>query len=134
MPQILHIRPCDAEEAIGAWIMALDHDGPVILGLNRGAVPLQQGTDRIKMQRGAYVIVDDDYAHLTLVSTGSEVYQTVKAARLLAEGGIPTRVVSMPSMQMFEQQDQSYIDAIIPRDGRPVVSVEAMSMHGWARW
>ena len=134
MPNLLHIRPCDAEEAIGAWIMAIDHKGPSVLGLNRGAVPLQKGTDRIKMQRGAYVIVEDDDAKVTLVSTGSEVSQCVEAAKVLREGGIRARIVSMPSMRRFEQQDQEYILSVLPLDGRPVVSVEAMSMHGWARW
>lgn len=134
MPNLLHIRPCDAEEAIGAWIMAIDHKGPTVLGLNRGAVPLQKGTDRIKMQRGGYVIEEDADAKVTLLSTGSEVYQCVEAAKILRETGIPARIVSMPSMRRFEQQDQEYIQSVLPLDGRPVVSVEAMSMHGWGRW
>ncbi|KAF2175254.1 hypothetical protein K469DRAFT_765615 [Zopfia rhizophila CBS 207.26] len=134
MPNILYIRPCDAEEAIGAWLMAIDHKGPTVLGLNRGAVPLQAGTDRIKMQKGAYVIEEDQEAKVTLVSTGSDVYQTVEAAKILRESVIATRVVSMPSMGVFAKQDPEYIQSVIPRDGRPVVSIEAMSMHGWARW
>ncbi|XXH02724.1 hypothetical protein Hte_009109 [Hypoxylon texense] len=134
MPNLLNIRPCDAEEAIGAWIMALDHHGPTVLNLNRGAVPLQKGTDRLKMQKGAYVIEEDEQAKVTLVSTGSEVYHAVDAAALLRARGIPARIVSMPCMRRFEQQDRAYVESVIPRDGRPVVSVEAMSMHGWARW
>ncbi|RYP84421.1 hypothetical protein DL770_005213 [Monosporascus sp. CRB-9-2] len=139
MPNILYIRPCDAEEAIGAWIMALEHDGPTVLGLNRGAVPLQDGTSRVEMQKGAYVIIEvpaDTKADVTLVSTGSDVYQTVDAARLLADQDPPihARVVSMPSMRRFEQQSPQYISSVLPRDGRPIVSVEAMSTHGWARW
>lgn len=134
MPNLLHIRPCDAEEAIGAWIMAIDHKGPTVLGLNRGAVPRQKGTDRIKMQRGAYVIEEEDDAKVTLLSTGSEVYQCVEAAKLLKEAGIPARIVSMPSMRRFDQQDQEYIQSVLPLDGRPIISVEAMSMHGWGRW
>ncbi|TWU71946.1 hypothetical protein ED733_000194 [Metarhizium rileyi] len=134
MPNLLHIRPCDAEEAIGAWIMAVDYKGPTILGLNRGPVPLQGGTDRTKMQKGGYVIEENESAMVTLVSTGSEVYQTVDAAKILRERAISTRIVSMPCMRRFEEQGKEYISSVLPRDGRPVISVEAMSTHGWARW
>lgn len=134
MPNLLHIRPCDAEEAVGAWMMAIEHEGPTVLGLNRGAVPLQNGTNRVRMQQGGYIIQDSEDAMLTLVSTGSEVYQTVDAAKILREAGISTRIVSMPCMRRFEEQTQEYIASVLPRDGRPIVSVEAMSLHGWARW
>ncbi|KAI0395803.1 Transketolase, thiamine diphosphate binding domain-containing protein [Xylariaceae sp. FL0594] len=134
MPNLQYIRPGDAEEAIGAWIMAIEHNGPTVLGLNRGAVPLQKGTDRVKMQKGAYVVVEEPDAQVTLIATGSELYASVDAAEVLKSRGIPARVVSMPCMGRFGQQDQAYMDSVIPRDGRPVVSVEAMSMHGWGRW
>lgn len=134
MPNLLYIRPGDAEEAIGAWIMALEYSGPTVLGLNVHEVPLQSGTSREKMQRGAYVIEEDHAANVTLISTGSELYQTVNAAKILRSQGLTTRVVSMPSMRRFEEQTREYIDSTLPRDGRPVVSVEAMSVHGWARW
>lgn len=138
MPELLYIRPGDAEEAIGAWIMALEHEGPTVLGLSRGGVPLQTGTSRTRMLKGAYVIADptsdQGEAKVTLISTGSDLANTVDAATILNEQGIPTRVVSMPSMRRFEEQSAEYMTSVIPRDGRPVVSVEAMSMHGWARW
>ncbi|KAI0427897.1 Transketolase, thiamine diphosphate binding domain-containing protein [Xylaria sp. FL1042] len=134
MPNLLYIRPGDAEEAIGAWIMALEYSGPTVLGLNVHKVPLQSGTSREKMQRGAYVIEEDHAANVTLISTGSELYQTVNAAKILRSQGLTTRVVSMPSIRRFEEQTREYIDSTLPRDGRPVVSVEAMSVHGWARW
>lgn len=134
MPNILYIRPCDAEEAVGSWMMALDHRGPTILGLNRGAVPLQAGTCRQAMRRGAYVIEENAAAKVTLISTGGDLYQAVDAAKILCDTGIPTRVVSMPSMGVFEKQTPEYIQSVIPRNGRPVISIEAMSTHGWAKW
>lgn len=103
MTNLLYIRPGDAEEAIGAWIKAVEHDGPTVLGLNRGAVLLQSGTDRVKMQNGAYVSEEDQDAKIALMATGSEVYHSVNAGRILRSRGVATRVVSMPSMRRFEE-------------------------------
>ncbi|KAI9695468.1 MAG: hypothetical protein M1836_006456 [Candelina mexicana] len=133
-PGINHIRPGDAEEAVGAWISALDFKGPTIIGLNRGAVPLLKGSSRHKVAQGAYVLSGHADAQLTLISTGDDLHRVVDAARILNDAEISTRVVSMPSMRLFEQQSQEYIRSVIPWDGRPIVSVEAMSTHGWARW
>ncbi|KAI4209355.1 MAG: hypothetical protein LQ351_007718 [Letrouitia transgressa] len=133
-PGINYIRPGDAEEAVGAWMAALDFKGPTIIGLNRGAVPLLSGSSRHKVTQGAYVLSDVVDAQLTLVSTGGDLYRAVDAARILNDAKIFTRVVSMPSMRSFEQQSDQYIRSVIPWDGRPVISIEAMSTHGWARW
>ena len=114
--------------------MALEYQGTSVLGLNRHDVPLLQGTDRTKAQSGAYAILEDPAAQLTLVSTGSEVHLTVEAAQILIQSGIATRVVSMPSMRRFEEQAVEYINSVLPWDRRPIVSVEAHSTHGWARW
>lgn len=114
--------------------MAIDYEGPTVLGLGRTAVPLLDGTDRDKVQRGAYTVFEDLWAKVTLVSTGGDLYRAVAAAKLLRAKGIPTRVVSMPSMRRFEEQPEEYIRSVIPWDGNPVVSFEAMSTHGWAKW
>ena len=114
--------------------MALDFQGPSVLGLNRTAVPLLSGTSRHRMQRGAYVIHEDTAYKVTLISTGGDLYRAVEAAKLLKDSGVPTRVVSMPCMRRFEQQDEAYQRQILPWDGRPVVSFEAMSTHGWAKY
>jgi transketolase len=116
-------------------MMAIDYDeGPSVLGLNRTAVPLLEGTDRHKVQRGAYIISEDQDAKVTLISTGGDLFRAVEAVKMLNATGIRTRVVSMPCMRRFEQQDEEYIRTIIPWDGRPIVSFEAMSTHGWAKW
>ncbi len=115
-------------------MLALDYKGPTVIGLNRGPVPLLEGSDRHKVFQGAYVLSGAPEALLTVVSTGGDVYRAVDAAHILNDAGIATRVVSMPSMRRFEKQSEEYIRSVIPWDGRPVVSVEAMSTHGWARW
>lgn len=103
--------------------MALDFRGPSVLGLNRHGVPLQKGTSRIKMQRGAYTIQGDDVDYkLTLVSTDGDLYRAVHAANMMAEAGKLTRVVFMPCMRRFEQQEQVYQREVFPWEGRPVVS------------
>ena len=86
------------------------------------------------MQRGAYVILGDTDYKLTLVSTGGDLYRAVNAAKMLTEAGTPTRVVSMPCMRKFEEQEEAYQREVFPWDGRPVVSYEAMSTHGWAKY
>ena len=118
----------------GAWMMALGFQGPSVIGLNRHAVPLLSGTSRDKMQHGAYVIHEDAAYKVTLISTGGDLYRAVEAAGLLKESGVSARVVSMPCMRRFEQQDEAYQREILPWDGRPVVSFEAMSTHGWAKY
>lgn len=116
--------------------MAVKFDGPSVFGLNRHGVPLLPGTDRFKMQRGAYTISEpagSDY-QVTLVSTGGDLFRAADAAQQLERLGIPARVVSMPCMRRFEQQDEAYQRSVFPWDGRPVVSYEAMSTHGWAKY
>jgi transketolase len=114
--------------------MAIEHNGPSVISLNRTAVPLQENTDRKKVQRGAYVISENLNADLVLISTGDDLHRTIGAAELLRASGTTTSIVSMPSMRRFEEQDETYIRSVIPWDGTPVVSFEAMSTHGWARW
>lgn len=90
--------------------MAVKFDGPSVFGLNRHGVPLLPGTDRFKMQRGAYTISEpagSDY-QVTLVSTGGDLFRAADAAQQLERLGIPARVVSMPCMRRFEQQDEAY--------------------------
>lgn len=87
----------------GAWILAIERQGPSVLSLARQAVLLLQGTAREKTQKGAYVISENPSANVTLVSTGSEVCHSVDAAKRLRQMGYSVRVVSMPCMQKFEQ-------------------------------
>lgn len=135
MPNLTYIRPCDGEEVIGAWLLALSKgDGPTMLSIGRdppGPVP---GTNRAKVAKGCYIVKDEPNVKLTLASCGTNLHYAVKAAASLTCSGIPTRVVSCPSFEHFDQQDQSYKDSVFLRDGTPIVSVEEYVATTWARY
>lgn len=135
MPNLAYIRPCDAEETIGSWMLALNNrEGPTMLSLGRdptGAVP---STDRFKVAKGAYVIEDVAGAKLTLASCGTNLHYAVKAAKTLSASGVPTRVVSCPSFTHFDQQSKQYRRSVFPTDGTPIVSVEEYVATTWARY
>ncbi len=134
MPGLTVLRPADAEEVAGAWLVTLAADGPVGLVLSRQKVPTLAGTDRHLVERGAYVVHEPvDAAQIVLIGTGSEVSLCVKAAASLADEDILARVVSMPSWELFAAQDRAYRDEILP-DGVPRLSVEAGTTFGWHRW
>ena len=135
MPNLAYIRPCDSEEVIGAWIIALlNRHGPSLLSLARDPVDAVPATDRYKVSRGAYVIVEEADAKLTLTSCGTNLHYTVAAARSLSASGIPTRVVSFPSFGLFDQQDETYRTSVFPHDNRPIISVEEYVATGWAKY
>jgi transketolase len=137
MPNLSVIRPADANESAQALRLALEHDGPTALILSRQDVPVLEGTAGLApdgVARGAYVLVPgDDDPDVVLIGTGSEVSVCVGAAGLLAEDGITARVVSMPSWDRFDLQDDDYQDLVLG-PGAPILSVEAASSFGWARW
>jgi transketolase len=129
------IRPADANETAQAWQLAVDRDGPTALLLTRHGVPVLDGTaDNGGVARGGYVLVEaDGAADIVLIGTGSEVHVCVEAARVLAGDGVAARVVSLPSWDLFEEQDASYRRAVLP-PGVPRLAVEAASPFGWERY
>ncbi len=136
MPQLRVIRPADANESAQALRVAIESDGPTALILSRQDLPVLEGTAELasNVERGAYVLVDGgEDPHLVLIGTGSEVSVCVAAARLLEDEGVTTRVVSMPSWDLFELQDDDYQDDVLG-PGAPVLSVEAAASFGWSRW
>ncbi|MFP5322817.1 MAG: transketolase [Acidimicrobiia bacterium] len=134
MPGLSVIRPADANETVAAWRSALEAHGPTALILSRQSLPTLEGTSTEGVLRGAYVLVDaGDDPDLVLVATGSEVHVCVEAARLLADEGIDARVVSMPSWNLFEAQDEAYQDQVLPSD-IPTLAVEAGVSFGWDRY
>ncbi|MDQ1375476.1 MAG: transketolase [Actinomycetota bacterium] len=136
MPQLRVIRPADANETAHAWRVAVNSDGPTALLLSRQNVPVLEGTaERVDdVARGAYTLVsggaDPD---LILIGTGSEVWVCVEAARRLSDEGIATSVVSMPSWELFELQDDDYQDSVLPEEV-PTLAVEAATSFGWDRY
>ena len=133
MPQLRLIRPADANETAAAWRVAIESDGPTALVLTRQDVPVLPGTDPDGVARGAYVLVDAEAPDVVLIGTGSEVAVCVDAAGMLADEGIAARVVSMPSWDLFEAQEDGYQTVVLPPE-MPTLAVEAGASLGWDRW
>ena len=139
IPDLVVIRPADANETAIAWRVAIEASQPVAMILTRQNVPT---LDRTKfasaegLRRGAYVLADPPggNAELVLIATGSEVGLIVAAAQNLAAQQIPARVVSMPSWELFDAQPKEYRDAVLPPSMRARLAVEAGSPQGWHRY
>ncbi|WP_183097904.1 transketolase [Nocardioides pelophilus] len=142
IPGLDVVRPADANETAAAWLQILKNtDRPAGLILTRQNVPVfprgEEGfahTDDVG--KGGYVLVEADGAQpdVILIGTGSEVQLAVQARELLAADGISARVVSMPSIEWFEQQTQAYRDEVIPPTVKARVSVEAGIRQGWREY
>jgi len=140
IPGLITLRPADANEVSEAWrvIMGLRHQ-PACLVLTRQAVPT---FDRSRLAaasgvaRGAYVLADapDRRPEVILIGTGSEVSLCLSAYEQLTKEGVRARVVSMPSWELFEQQDDAYRDEVLPPAIKARVSVEEASVLGWDRY
>jgi transketolase len=140
VPGLMTLRPADANEVIEAWkiIMTLRKE-PVALVLTRQALPTFDRTKYASaagLARGAYVLADAEGGkpQVILMATGSEVYLCLNAYEKLKAAGIQARVVSMPSWDLFEQQDQKYRDEVLPPDVTARVAVEMASVFGWAQY
>ena len=132
IPNLWFIRPADATETVGAWKAALEReDGPVAFALTRQKVPTLELTTVEGVARGAYVVHDEEDPELILIATGSEVALAVTAAKQM---DVPTRVVSMPCWELFEEQDAEYRDEVLPPDVKARLSIEAGVKLGWKQW
>ncbi|MBO9555075.1 transketolase [Cellulomonas sp.] len=139
IPGLTVLRPADANETAQAWKAILEHtDGPVGLILTRQNVPtFPRGVDGFAsaegLKRGAYVLLEASTGtpEVILIGTGSEVQLAVAARETLEAAGIPTRVVSAPSLEWFAEQDEAYRESVLPRAVRARVSVEAGIALSW---
>jgi transketolase len=130
IPNLLLLRPADANETAVAWRLALERDdGPTALVLTRQKLPVLRPGGAV--EKGAYVM--EDGSDVVLIGTGSEVSVCLEARKLLEGQGISTRVVSMPSWKLFREQTKEYRDQVLP-PGIPRLSVEAASTFGWSEW
>ena len=138
IPGLTVIRPADGNEATEAWAFAVQHNGPTLLVLTRQTVPHldRSGAKDTGVARGAYVLADAEGGapDVILIGTGSEVSLCVQAREKLRDFGVKARVVSMPSWSLFEAQEESYRESVLPRSIRKRVTVEAASPIGWHRW
>jgi transketolase len=141
MPNLTVMRPADANEVAEAWKAALlNANGPTVLALTRQNLPTyDRGAPGMGaadgVQKGGYVLFEraDDGLQIVLIGTGSEVDIAYQAALKLADEGVGVRVVSLPSWELFEQQDEAYRAAVLPPNV-PKVSIEAATTFGWSRW
>jgi len=140
IPDMTVIRPADATETAVAWRVAVEHDGgPVALVLTRqklGFIDRTVYAPADGLERGGYVLADPPTgksAQVVLISSGSEVALILKAHQQLAESGIPSRVVSMPSMDLFARQSEEYQSSVLTPD-IPRVAIEAGHPMSWYRW
>jgi transketolase len=130
-------RPCDTEESVAAWAAAIERrDGPTSLLFSRQNLPFQSRLpeEAANIGRGGYVLVEPHTApRAAIIATGSEVPLAVEAQKLLAHSGMPVRVVSMPASTVFDRQDESYRERVLPR-GLPCVAVEAGVPDFWRKY
>jgi len=140
IPNLTVIRPCDAAETAEAWRFALNHkSGPVALVLTRQGVPVLDRSVFARadgLQRGAYVLADSPKGtpDLLLVASGSEVHIAIEAAAKLEQKGISSRLVSMPSWELFDKQPDVYQRDVLSREIKPRIAIEAGRTQGWWRY
>ena len=139
IPNIVVLRPADANETAQSWRVALEHkDGPVVIVLTRQGLPVLDQTkygSATQLEKGAYILSDStEKPKVILIATGSEVSLIMDAQAKLKELGIPSRVVSMPSWELFEKQDKAYKEKVLPAGIRKRLAVETGSPLGWHQY
>jgi len=140
IPNLTVLRPCDASETAEAWRFALNHrNGPVALVLTRQGVPVLDRSvfaPAAGLQQGAYVLADLPKGNpdLLLIASGSEVHIAIEAAKTLGQKGIPCRIVSMPSRELFDKQPESYRRDVLAPEIKTRIAIEAGRTQGWWRY
>jgi len=133
IPDLVVIRPADGNETSGAYKVAIgNRTRPTLLALSRQNLPNLPGTSIEGVTKGGYILSDSDGTpDLILIGTGSETQLCVKAAEQLRGEGKKVRVVSLPSWELFEKQDQQYRESILPKAVTKRLAVEAGTSFGW---
>ncbi|MCX6344139.1 MAG: transketolase [Armatimonadetes bacterium] len=137
IPHCRVMRPADTAETAVAWAAALDYKkGPTVLALTRqNLAPVNDDPSKAtQLRRGAYIVRDTVQIDVMFIATGSEVGLALGAAEILAAKGIKARVVSMPCVELFEEQDKAYRDSVIPPSVKKRVVVEAGISFGWCKY
>lgn len=137
IPNLIVLRPADANETVAAWKVAMSVNRPVALVLTRQKLPVLEGSKAAydMVARGAYVLADSQGPlDLIIIATGSEVHLAMEAKDILEKEGARTRVVSMPSWDLFASQSQDYRDQVLPPQTQKRIAIEAAATLGWRRW
>jgi transketolase len=135
-PNVTTFRPADANETAVGWRIALERGIPTALVLTRQKLAILD-PDRYPVERsarGGYVLEGDDDPEVVLIATGSEVHEALAARAQLTDRGVRSRVVSLPSWEIFEEQDREYRESVIPPEITARVTIEAASPVGWERY
>ena len=127
-------RPADANEVIGSYKAIMEKkSGPAVIALSRNELPILNTTNAGGVSKGGYVVYDTERkADGIVIATGEEVHQAIEVAKRLLVKGIAIRVVSMPNLNRFLEQDEEYIEEVLPVEIRKIV-VEAASSYSWNR-
>ena len=134
IPDLLVFRPADSRETAAAWVAAMTDGRPVCVVSTRQDLPLYENSGAMAL-RGGYVLSDSrGKPEVLLMASGSEVEQMVEAQKVLWEKGIDARVISMPCFELFEEQEEDYKEAVMPRAVRARVSMEAGVTQGWGKY
>jgi transketolase len=135
IPNLVVIRPADANETAQAWLVAIERrNGPTVLALTRQNVPTFEPSNHPTVEKGAYVLKDFGNPEMILMASGSEVGLILEAAKKLADEGKGVRVVSFPSWELFEKQDEAYRESVLPKNIQKRLAVEAGLGIGWERY
>ena len=135
LPNLNVIRPADARETQAAWHLAVNSSStPTALVLTRQNLTVEEGTDFDKVAKGAYVVYEAAGFDTILLASGSEVNLAVKAAKELEAAGTKVRVVSVPSMELFDAQDAAYKEEILPNAVRRRVAIEMAASLSWYKY
>jgi transketolase len=139
VPNVVVLRPADATETAESWKVALERrNGPTVMVMGRQNLPVlnrETYAEASGVQRGGYVLWEssEDPAAI-LIGTGSEVHIALDAGKILEEKGISSRVVSLPSWELFDEQLADYRERVLPSNIRARVSIEAATPMGWDRY
>ncbi len=137
IPHLTLWRPCDAVETAVSWTAALEHQGPSALVLTRQALPQQprSAEQQANIRRGGYVLLDSEgTAEAIVIATGSEIGIAVQGVKALQAEGRRVRLVSMPSTEVFDAQDDAYRESVLPRSVKARLAVEAGATVGWWKY
>ena len=136
VPHLTDFRPADGNETAAAWRLALERKTPAFFALSRQDLPIIDPATHdayANVSKGAYIVEGADQPQVILIGTGSELWTAMAAAKLLTDEGIKTRVVSMPSTKIFDEQSAEYKASLLPA-GVPKLAVEAGATLGWWKY
>ncbi len=135
IPNLVVIRPADANETAQAWKVAVERrNGPTVIALSRQNVPTFERSNHPPVEKGAYVLKDFGTPEIILMASGSEVGLILESAQKLEDEGKGVRVVSFPSWELFEKQDEAYRESVLPKNIQKRLAVEAGIGIGWERY